>query len=414
MLRHTVTVAVGRAPSRWQKLGAGPLALLGAATAIGPLTIDLYLPAFPDMAEEFGVTPAGVQLSLTAAVVGVALGQLIVGPMSDRLGRRWPLVVGLFAFVVLSLACAAAPTLEALIAARAGQGFLAGAGIVVCRAVLRDYTSGAALGRALAGLFLVVGAGPILAPSLGSLLLGVTGWRGVFVALAVFGLLIAVAVTIWMPESLPRDERRRVPVQGLLRIYGELFRDRSFIAPTLATSATFAALFAYISAGSFVLQESYNLSQFGYGLVFGVISSCIILGSQISPRLIERVGVLPVLRHGTTAGFSVVVVLTIAAVMGWASLPVLVGLLMALFLTIGLTLPAGATLALSTQPPSRAGQASGLIGVLQFVVAGLAAPIVGLVDASSATVMAVVMTLAMAAAVMLARATRESRESVAA
>lgn len=391
----------------WARIGPRQLLLLGTVTAVGPLTIDLYLPALPAMAVEFGVEPAALQLSLTATVLGLALGQLVLGPVSDRLGRRVPLVGGLAAYAVVTLALAFATDLTTLIAGRFVQGFLAAAALVVTRAVLRDHVSGPALGRALAGLVLVMGAGPILAPALGSLLLQATGWRGVFVVLAVLGTATAVAVAVAMPESLPRHRRSALSVPGLARAYAALAVDRSFVAPALASALSFTALFAYISAGSFLLQGRYGLSETGYGLVFALTAACVIGGSQVGSRLIARVGAAALLRTVPPVGAALAGILVVITLLDAAELPVLVGLLMAVCAVAGVAMPVGATVALTGQPPQRAGLASGLLGVLQFVVGGLAAPVVGLLGTGSPLGMAVVMVLAFAASALAGRLSRE-------
>ncbi len=376
------------------------------ATAVGPLTIDLYLPALPQIASDFAASAPAVQLSLTAAVIGVALGQLVAGPIADRLGRRPVILAAMVMFVVLSAVCAVAPTLPLFIGARFGQGLLAGAVMVVTRAVLRDYVSGAALSRAFAGLMLVVGAGPILAPALGSLLLAVTGWRGVFAALAAMAVMTAVALVVWLPESLPRRDRVAVSLTSLRRTYAAVLADRAFVLPTLVSATAFAAMFAYISSGSFVLQQGYGLSQFWFGVVFGTTATCVILGTQLSPRLMERFGDVTVLRAAPIGGLGAAVALAVVSWAGWATLPVLIGLVMVMFLGIGVAIPAGTSLALTSQPPQRAGLASGLLGVTQFVVGGIAAPIVGLFDARSATVMALVMAASLATSAAIARLAR--------
>lgn len=395
------------APARWTRIGPRQLLLLGAVTAVGPLTIDLYLPALPAMAADLGVDPAALQLTLTATVLGLALGQLVLGPVSDRLGRRGPLVGGLAAYAAVTVGLAFAADLPTLVAGRFVQGFLAAAALVVTRAVLRDHVSGAALGRALAGLVLVMGAGPILAPALGSLLLQATGWRGVFVALAVLGAVTAVAVAVAMPESLPRQRRVPGSLPGLARAYASLAVDRSFAAPALASALSFTALFAYISAGSFLLQGRYGLSEVGYGLVFAVTAACVIGGSQVGSRLIERVGAVPLSRAVPLAGVAVAGALVVVTLLGAAELPVLVGLLMAVCAVAGVAMPVGATVALTGQPPQRAGLASGLIGVVQFAAGGLAAPVVGLLGTGSPLGMALVMVLAFAASALAGRLSRE-------
>lgn len=387
-----------RTAPRWQRLGPAQIALLGSATAIGPLTVDLYLPALPVMAEEFDATPAALQLTLTATLIGTALGQLLIGPLSDRYGRRGPVLLGTAAYTVATVLCAVATTLPLLVGGRFLQGFLGSAAVVVARAVLRDYVSGPALGKALAGLFLVMGAGPILAPALGSLLLQVTGWRGVFVALAVYAAAVTVVLAIRLPESLPPHERDPVRPRALARAYASLLVDRSFTAPTLVSAFSFAALFAWIAAGSFVLQGAYGLSEVGYGILFGVTATAVIGGSQLGSRLIAPAGTLRLLRVTPIAGAAVSAVLLGLSLAGLAPLVAVVGLVMVIFVAVGVAFTVGATAALTGQPPHRAGLASGFVGVVQIVVGGAAAPVVGLLGTGSAVGMAVLMVVGFVAA----------------
>jgi DHA1 family bicyclomycin/chloramphenicol resistance-like MFS transporter len=399
----------GRPPARWERLGAGQIALLGAATAIGPLTVDLYLPALPAMAAEFEATPAALQLTLTAALVGSALGQLVIGPLTDRYGRRGPILLGTALYVLATAVCALAPSVPVLVAGRFLQGFLAAAAAVVTRAVLRDHVSGPALGRAIAGLFLVMGAGPVLAPALGSLLLQVTGWRGVFVALAGYAAVVTAVLAARLPESLPPEAREPVPARALARVHAALLADRSFLAPALVSSFSFAALFAWIAAGSFVLQGGYGLSETGYGVLFGVMATAVIGGSQLGSRLIAPVGALRLLRVAPLVGLAAAGALLAADAAGRVPLTVLVGTLLVAFLAVGVAFTVGATLALTGQPPHRAGLASGFVGVIQIVVGGAAAPLVGLFGSESAAGMAVVMVVGFAAAAAAGAWSRDPR-----
>jgi DHA1 family bicyclomycin/chloramphenicol resistance-like MFS transporter len=401
-----------RTTARWERLGPGGIALLGAATAIGPLTVDLYLPALPVMAEDFEATPAALQVTLTATLIGTAVGQLVVGPLSDRYGRRGPILLGTSAYVLATVLCAVATTLPLLVAGRFLQGLLGSAAAVVTRAVLRDYVTGPALGRALAGLFLVVGAGPVLAPVLGSLLLQVTGWRGVFVALAVYASVVTALLAWRLPESLPPGARDPVRAGELVQAHVALLRDRSFVAPALVSSFSFAALFAWIAAGSFVLQGAYGVSEVTYGLLFGVTATAVIGGSQLGSRLIAPIGTLRLLRLTPVAGTLASGLLLVLAVAGLAPLPVLVAVVMVVFLAVGITFTVGATAALSGQPSHRAGLASGLVGVVQIVVGGAAAPVAGLLGTGSAVGMAVLMVAGFSAATVAGALSRESPQPV--
>jgi DHA1 family bicyclomycin/chloramphenicol resistance-like MFS transporter len=393
-------------PARWSRIGPPQLLLLGSATAVLPLTIDLYLPALPTIAADLGAGPFGLQLSLTATVVGVAVGQLVVGTLSDRVGRRAPLLGGFLGYVVASAACALAPTLPAFLAGRFLQGLFASAGIAVTLAVLRDHVSGPALSRGVARLLLVRGAGPILAPPLGALVLVVTGWRGLFVLLAGFGLLVLGALFRSLPESLPREQRRAVPAAAIARTYAELAVDRSFVFPGLVSALGFAAMFAWLAAGSFVLQGPYGLSELEYGLVFALAAACVIVTAQVVPAIADRTGVLRLLRLSPLLGVGAAGTLAVLAAVGAAPLAVAVGLVMVTFVAVGATLTLAPSVALSGQPPARAGQASGLLGVLQFTLGGVAGPLVGVLGTGSAFGMAVVMAATFALAAVMGALSR--------
>ncbi|MGF1662222.1 MAG: Bcr/CflA family efflux MFS transporter [Kineosporiaceae bacterium] len=390
----------------WPRIGPAQLLLLGSATAVLPLTIDLYLPALPTIAADLGGSPPALQLSLTATVVGVALGQPVVGTLSDRVGRRAPLIGGFLGFVVASAACALAPTVPAFLAARFLQGLFASAGIAVTLAVLRDHVSGPHLSRGIARLLLVRGAGPILAPPLGALVLVATGWRGLFALLAGFGLVVLAALIRSLPESLPPERRRAVPAAAIARTYAELLRDRSFVFPGLVSALGFAAMFAWLAAGSFVLQGAYQLSELEYGLVFALAAACVIVTAQVVPGIADRTGALRLLRLSPLLGVAAAGSLAVLAALGAAPLAVVVVLVMVAFVAVGATLTLAPSVALSGQPPARAGQASGLLGVLQFTLGGVAGPLVGVLGTGSAFGMAVVMAATFALAAVMGALSR--------
>ncbi|MFC5381481.1 Bcr/CflA family efflux MFS transporter [Aquipuribacter nitratireducens] len=394
----------------FSRLGVRELVLLGMITAAGPLTIDLYLPAYPTLAAEFGVAETQIQLTLTACVLGLALGQLVIGPVADRVGRRLPVVVGLAGWAVSSLLVALAPTLTLMTVGRFLQGFVVSAGMVTARAVLRDLSEGRDLARAFARLFLVVGAVPMVAPFLGSLVLEVTSWRGVFVVLAVIGVVLACVTALLLPETLPREQRRPVPVRSLGREYGRLLVDRDFIAPALVASLAFAGLFVYINGSSFVLQEEYGISSLAYGFVFAVVTVALITGSQISSWLVGRVGLLAVLRGAPVVGAVTIGALAVVSVLGTLPLPVLVVGLAVAMGVVGLAMPAASAHVLSGQPPHRAGLASGLVGVLQFAVGGTISPLASAFGAVTPTTMTGLMAVLFAASAAMAVLVRAEPE----
>jgi DHA1 family bicyclomycin/chloramphenicol resistance-like MFS transporter len=379
--------------------------LLGGLTAFAPLSIDMYLPALPGMTSELHTSDTALQVTLTTFIVGLALGQLIVGPLSDALGRRKPLIIGLVVYALSSVLCALSPSAGALIAARGLEALGAAAGIVISRAIVRDLFSGVAMTRFFSMLMLVSGLGPVLAPVVGGQLLRLTSWRGVFVVLAVAGAALMIAVSFALPEPLPPDRRRPARLGATLRTYGELLADRSFIGYVLAAALLFAALFAYVSASSFVFQGVYGLSPQEFSFVFGMNGLGIVLAGQLNARLVGRyrerrlLGVS--LLMATLGGLGVL----LAAVFT-LPLPALLVPLVFVVSSMGMVTPNAASLALAGQP-HRAGSASALMGMLQFVIGGLATPLVGIGTESSALPMGVAMAgFAATALILFATMTR--------
>jgi DHA1 family bicyclomycin/chloramphenicol resistance-like MFS transporter len=377
--------------------------VLGGLSAFGPLSIDMYLPALPRMADDLHAADTTVQLTLSAFIVGLALGQLVLGPLSDALGRRRPLLVGLVLYVVGSVLCAVSPDAWLLVAARGVQSLGAAAGIVIARATVRDLFSGTAMTKFFSTLMLVSGLAPILAPLIGGQLLNWTSWRGVFVVLTAFGALLLAVVVFFFPE--PSSSRSPARLGQVMRTYGRLALDRSFAGYALASGLLFASMFAYISGSSFALQGVYGLSPQAYSVVFGLNGVGIVLAGQLNGRLVGRVSERALLRSGLLLGvFGGAFVLLSA----WARLPLPV-LLVALFLlvsSIGLVMPNASSLALASHARS-AGAASALLGVLQFVVGAVATPLVGLGGPGTAVPMAATMAgFALLALVAFATLTR--------
>jgi DHA1 family bicyclomycin/chloramphenicol resistance-like MFS transporter len=367
----------------------GLAVVLGSLSAFAPLSIDMYLPAFPAMARELTATPSDIQLTLTACTIGLAVGQLIAGPLSDRLGRRGPLLVGLAIYLVASAACIFAPSAITLTVLRLVQGMGGAAGIVIARAVARDLFEGRELAKFFSLLMLVNSLGPVVAPALGAVILHWTTWRGVFVVLAAIGVLLLVMCVLTLKESLPRDRRRR----GSLSL-GALLADRVFLGYSLSCALAFAALFSYISGSSFVLQTTYGLSATLFSLVFGVNSLAIMAASQVNSWLLGRFSPRRLLAVGLAGTLLGAVALLLSVLVG-LGLP---GVLPSLFLlaaAVGMVFPNATALAMSDHP-DKAGNASALLGTFQFLVGGLAAPL-----ASTAVSMGVVMT-AVALAALLA------------
>ena len=370
-------------PVRW-----ATVLVLGALSAFGPLSMDLYLPGLPALANDLTASASAAQLTLTACLLGLATGQLLSGPWSDAVGRRRPLVIGVGAYVAASLACAVAPSILTLIGLRFVQGVSGAAGIVVSRAVVRDLRSGAAAARLFAGLLLVNSLAPILAPVLGSQLLHHTDWRGLFVVLAVIGTLILAGTLLAVPESHPAALRRAGGLAAALRDFRALLGERRFVGCTLTSGLAFAAMFAYIAGSPFVLQGIYSLSQTQFSAVFAANATGIIIAGQASSRLIARIGPRRVLGTGLGIGATGGVALLAVVLLGGIGL---VGILPALFLvvsSIGVVFPSGTAIALEGQPAT-AGSASALLGLAQFALGAISAPLVGVAGNDTALPMAI-------------------------
>ena len=370
--------------------------VLGSLIAIGPLTIDMYLPALPNIKADLQTTSTAVQLTLTGTLVGLAVGQLLVGPLSDAIGRRRPLLAGLMVHVVASVLCVLAPNIVTLGALRVMQGLGVAASSVVAMAVVRDLFSGSAFAALLSRLLLVMGVAPILAPTLGGGLLRWTDWRGVFVALAVFGVLLIVVAILGLQETLPARLRRTGGVIATVRDYGALLRDRTFVGLVLVAGLSMAALFAYVAGSSFVLQEQYGLDEQQFGFAFGAGAVGLIAATQFNVRLLrsytpQRILVTS-LGVGTAAGLG----LLAFAATGFGGLGTVLASLWIVLAAAGLALPNAPALAMSRHGEA-AGTAAALMGAVQFGVGALAAPMVGVLGTGSVA-MAIVVAGGMAAA----------------
>ncbi|MET7750627.1 multidrug effflux MFS transporter [Micromonospora sp. NPDC005367] len=370
--------------------------VLGSLTAIGPLTIDMYLPALPEIAADLHTTSAAVQLTLTGTLAGLAVGQLLIGPLSDAVGRRVPLLAGVALHIVASVLCVLAPSIAVIGVLRVLQGLGVAAASVVAMAVVRDLFDGAAFARLFSRLMLVVGVAPVLAPTLGSGLLRWSDWRGVFIALAAFGIILITVAAFGLPETLPPALRRGGGVAATARVYGSLLRDRTFVGLILVTGLAMAALFAYVSGSSFVFQEQYGLDEQQFGIAFGAGAIGLIAATQLNVRLLGRYSpqriLIAALGLGTVAGL----VLTTFAVTGVGGLPTVLASLWVVLFAAGLAMPNAPALALSRHGEA-AGTAAAMLGAVQFGVGALAAPLVGVLG-TGVVAMAVVVAGGMIAA----------------
>ncbi|MFD8747154.1 multidrug effflux MFS transporter [Streptomyces sp. NPDC059616] len=366
--------------------------VLGGLTALPPLSMDMYLPALPAVTESLHAPAATIQLTLTACLTGMALGQVVVGPMSDRWGRRRPLLLGMMIYVVATALCVFAPTTGLLIGFRLLQGLAGAAGIVIARAVVRDMYDGVEMARFFSTLMLISGVAPIVAPLIGGQVLRFTDWRGIFAVLTVVGVGLTLVVWKWLHETLPPQDRHTGGVGDALRTMRGLLADRVFTGYMIAGSLAFATLFSYVSASPFVMQEIYGASPQTFSLLFGVNSVGLIIVGQINGKvLVGRISLDKALAFGLS-----VIVLAAAALLLMTSgffgkvglVPVAAGLFV-LMSAMGLAMPNTNAQALM-RTKHAAGSASALLGTSSFLIGAIASPLVGIAGEDTAVPMAVV------------------------
>jgi DHA1 family bicyclomycin/chloramphenicol resistance-like MFS transporter len=389
----------------------GIITILGALSAFGPLSMDVYLPSLPDLGRDLHASDSVAQLTVSMCMVGLALGQVLAGPLSDRLGRRRPLTLGVAVYAVTSLLCALAPGIWSLIGLRLLQGLAGAAGLVVARAMVRDLFSGDQAARAFSTLMVITGLAPVLAPLAGGQLARFTDWRGMFVALAIMGLLLLGAAFL-LPETLPPAARHTGGLRTVGAQFATLTRDRRYLGYALVLAVGSCALFSYISLGSFVLRDGYGMSAQLYSMVFSANALGIVLASNLNRVAVARAGSRRLLFAGvvTTLTGGVVSFGSVLTGLGLA------GLLPGLFLIVasgGITMPNATALAMDRHG-ERAGSASALIGMLQFLSGAIVPPLVSTAGAG-ALAMTLPCLVACAAALLLlttltsARATATTR-----
>ncbi|MEV6523286.1 multidrug effflux MFS transporter [Longispora sp. NPDC051575] len=357
--------------------------LLGWLSAFAPLSMDMYLPALPALGREFGASAADVQLTLTACLIGLAVGQLVAGPLSDRLGRKIPLLTGLTVYALASLACAFTNSVEVLIGMRLLQGLAGAAGIVIARAIVRDLYEGVTAVRVLTTLMMINGLAPILAPLIGGELLRFGTWRLAFFVLSAIGIGL-LAATWKFPESLPVERRRASAFAN----FGLVLRDRVFLGYTLACALAFAALFGYISASPFVLQNVYGLSAQQFSYAFAGNALTLVVFGQLNSMLVKRVRPVVLLRAGlglTLLGG----LLLLGAVLGGLGLVAVLPALALVVGSMGIIFPNLTALAMADHGET-AGTASAVLGTVQYIVGSAVVPLVGLAGDHTAVPMAIV------------------------
>ncbi|BCG60756.1 multidrug effflux MFS transporter [Paenibacillus sp. URB8-2] len=362
--------------------------LLGAFSALGPLTIDMYLPSFPEIAADFDARASLVQLSLTACLIGLGLGQMIMGPLSDVHGRRKPIIISLIIYLIASFVCAVSPNIIYFIAARFVQGFAASAGIVISRAIIRDVYSGPELTKFFSLLMLVNNLFPLIAPVAGSGVISFTTWVGVFVVLGTVGLVLVILATVNLKETLPAQNRISGNFGELIRGIRTLLKDREFTGYALAQGIMIGGVFAYVSGTPFIYQNIYGASPQLFAILFGSNGISLIIGSQIVGRFTHVISERRFLRYGLLlSGASSLAALIVILLNG-----PLLALVIPLFFfvaSIGITSTASFSLAMESQS-HMAGSASALLGLLPFLLGAFTSPLVGIAGEYTAVPMGVI------------------------
>lgn len=356
--------------------------MLAAFSALGPFTIDMYLPAFPQMMQFFGTNASVIQVSLTACVLGLGLGQIVMGILSDVHGRRKPLLFGMILYFLASLGCAFAPNIAIFITLRFIQGFAASAGIVISRAIVRDTYSGGELAKFFSLLMTIGNVAPLLAPLAGSTVISYSTWVGVFIFLGLLGLLLTTITTWNLKESLPVERRASSEFRGLLRNFKSLLVNRTFMGYALAPGIMFAGVFAYISATPFIYQKLYGVSPGVFSILFALNGVSLILGSQITRRLTGRMTERRILLIGLTLALITSTAVLIAVLTHGALLTLVIPLFL-LVASIGVTAPIFSALAMESQGHI-AGSASALLGVIPLLLGSVTSPLVGVAGEYSA------------------------------
>lgn len=373
----------GEKPSA--RIRARHVLILGGLGALGPLANDMYVPSLPTLSHDLAATTSQAQLTLSAFILGLALGQIVAGPISDARGRRWPLLIGIAVYVLTSLLCAIAPSMAILIPLRFIQGVAGAAGVALALAMVSDLYSGIAQARFFSLLMQINGLAPMLAPLLGGQLLRVTSWHGIFVTLALAAVLLLAVSALGLGETLPISQRQRGGITTTLSAFRELLMDRRFVGYALSCGFAFTACIIYISVSPFVLQNIYGISPQLLGIIFGMNALGIVIMAQVNARLVGRVPS----QHLLSYGYAMIALGGVALLVVVLSGIGLIGILPAFFIltsSLGLIMPNATTLAMANT--RAAGSAAALLGVLQLAIGAVVAPLVGLGGSASALPMA--------------------------
>jgi len=359
---------------------------LGALSGFGPLCLDMYLPALPELPGDLYSTTSAAQLTLSSCILGLAAGQLITGPLSDRFGRRWPLLIGVAIFVIASAVCALTTSMTLLIAVRFIQGAAGAAGIVVGRAVVADLFAGKAAAAYFSAIATINGLAPILAPVIGGQVLQVGTWRTVFWVLTGIGVVLLVLSALVVKETLPPERRSSGGFGGTVRAFRTLLSDRGYVGCVLAGAMVTAAMFGYISASPFVLQDGFGLSPQWFSACFALNAIGIIIATQAGRMLLSRTTSFALLAWGVGQSLVGAVLLTVTVLAGWG-LPMVLVSLFILVSAVGFALPHASAIAMDRHRDI-AGSASALLGLAQFALGAVTAPLVGIGDSTTGVAMA--------------------------
>ena len=366
--------------------------LLGFLSAVGPLSTDMYLPAFPDIEQSLGGHPGTAQITLATWFAGLAIGQVTQGTLADRYGRRAPLIAGTLLYTVASAGCALAPTLTTLAVFRFIAAFGASASMVIPRAIIRDLADGHAAARLMSRLMLVMGAAPILAPTLGGLILGIAPWHAIFWFTTTYGAIGGALVYFLMPDTLPQSHRIKLGLGGIAARFANLFKDRTFLAFALTGGFGMFGMFAYIGGSSPVFIQHFGFTPPQFGMLFGISAGMFILATQLNPRLIHRFGAPRIIRTALVTYLAASATMLLFALAGRGGplaviLPVMLSLL-----SLGFIIP-NTTVGALSRHAAQAGSASALMGTLQFGLAACSGLLVGFLTDGTPRPMAAILCL---------------------
>ncbi|GEL95639.1 multidrug effflux MFS transporter [Cellulomonas composti] len=401
-MRETPTPTTAEAafePTPTFRPNAKYVLLLGLMCALPAISTDIYLPSLPDVARDLDTSATAAQLTMSAMMLGGAVGQLVIGPVSDRFGRRAPVLIGVALHVVTSLLCALVVNIEALIGLRLAQGFFNAAATVVAMAVIRDRFVGADASRLISRLMLVIGIAPLFAPSVGGLIAGQAGWRAVFVALAVFGAALWLVVWRRLPETLPVERRRDGGIRTALRGYARLVRDRHFLALAVMPGLGVGVLMSYVVGSPFVLQEGYGLTSQQFAVLFAINGLGLVAGAQVNASIVRRIAPIRIIRVALPVSLALTLVLLAIAVTGFGGLPLLLVVLWLVLAMVNLAPPNASALALSRHGEV-AGTAAAFMGATGAAISAVVSPLSSVLGAD-ATAMALVMVGSAAAALLV-------------